>query len=256
MLAISAKRGEGLGALDAYLAPAQTVALIGSSGVGKSTMVNRLLGQELSENREHSARRTEGAPYDDGSRHLVELPGGALLIDTPGMRELQPWVDESAVADTFEDIAELAPDAVSAIVRTRPSPAARYSRLSRRRARPERLEHFRHLGREIAFEERKRDKAAAAAQKKQWKKIHQAAKQLYKERDRGLTFLFPDFFSPTILSSRVKGRRRNAWRRQKARSSLNSCMKLNSDISVPYSQWLLPDRQILTNRPRRLASRF
>jgi ribosome biogenesis GTPase len=47
-----------------------------------------------------------------------------------------------------------------------------------------RLEHFRHLGREIAFEERKRDKAAAAAEKKRWKKIHQAAKQLYKDRDR------------------------------------------------------------------------
>jgi len=50
---------------------------------------------------------------------------------------------------------------------------------------PERLEHYRHLGREVAFEERKRDKAAAAAEKKRWKKLHQAAKEIYRNKERG-----------------------------------------------------------------------
>jgi len=184
VLGISAKHQQGLDQLSAYLGAGQTVALIGSSGVGKSTIVNRLLGDER--------LKTAGIREADGrgrhtttARHLVELPAGALLIDTPGMRELQPWVDESAVSETFEDIAELAAGCRFADCAhlTEPGCAVR-SAVERGELDPERLEHYRHLGREIAFEERKRDKAAAAAEKKRWKKIHQANKQLYKDRDR------------------------------------------------------------------------
>jgi ribosome biogenesis GTPase len=185
VLSISAKHGAGLEALAAYLAPGQTVALIGSSGVGKSTLVNRLLGHERL--RTATIRESDGrGRHTTTARHLVELPGGALLIDTPGMRELQPWVDESAVSDTFEDIAELAAGCRfgDCAHQTEPGCAVRAA-VERGGLDPARLEHFRHLGREIAFEERKRDKAAAAAEKKRWKKIHQAAKQLYKDRDRG-----------------------------------------------------------------------
>ena len=85
------------------------MALLGSSGAGKSTLINRLLGRNLLN--VGAVRTSDGkGRHTTTSRQLVEMPGGALLIDTPGMRELQPWADESAVDRTFEDVAELARD--------------------------------------------------------------------------------------------------------------------------------------------------
>ena len=185
VLAISAKRGEGLVALDPYLSPARTVALIGSSGVGKSTLVNRLLGRDLLKTAEISEVDGKGR-HTTTARNLVELPGGALLIDTPGMRELQPWVDEAAVTETFEDIAELAGGCRFGDCAHETEPGcAVLAAVEKGALAAERLDHFRHLGREVAFEERKRDKSAAAAEKRRWKKIHQANKAMYRDRDRG-----------------------------------------------------------------------
>jgi ribosome biogenesis GTPase len=184
ILAISAKRGEGLSALDPYLSPARTVALIGSSGVGKSTLVNRLLGRDLLKTAETSEVDGKGR-HTTTARNLVELPGGALLIDTPGMRELQPWVDEAAVTETFEDIAELAGGCRFGDCAHETEPGcAVLAAVEKGELAAERLDHFRHLGREVAFEERKRDKSAAAAEKRRWKKIHQANKVMYRDRDR------------------------------------------------------------------------
>ena len=92
------------------------------------------------------------------------------------MRELQPWVDESAVADTFEDIAELALSCRFGDCAHDTEPGcAVLAAVERGTLDGERLAHYRHLGREMAFEERKRDKSEAA-EKKRWKKFHQAAK--------------------------------------------------------------------------------
>ena len=104
---VAAKHGQGLEALTRWLVPGRTVALLGSSGVGKSTLVNRLLGRE-------KQRTNEVRPNDQRGRHtttereLVELPGGALLVDTPGLRELQLWSDGSGLEAAFEDVGALA----------------------------------------------------------------------------------------------------------------------------------------------------
>jgi ribosome biogenesis GTPase / thiamine phosphate phosphatase len=104
--AVSSVTGEGLRELDPYLLPGETVALLGSSGVGKSTLVNRLLGEDLLATAE--LRRDGRGRHTTTHRELVHLPGGAFLLDTPGMRELQLWADESALEETFADVTELA----------------------------------------------------------------------------------------------------------------------------------------------------
>lgn len=108
VLLVSGITGEGCDAVAALLGPAVTAVMLGSSGVGKSTLANRLVGHEL--------LRTQEIREDDGRgrhttthRQLILLPAGGLLIDTPGLRELQLWEGgDGAVEQTFADIEELA----------------------------------------------------------------------------------------------------------------------------------------------------
>lgn len=105
--AVSATTGEGLDGLDPYLEPATTVALLGSSGVGKSTLINRLAGEELFRVGEVRAADEKGR-HTTTHRELIRLPCGALLIDTPGMREIQLWEADAGLEAAFPDLEELA----------------------------------------------------------------------------------------------------------------------------------------------------
>jgi ribosome biogenesis GTPase len=102
---VSAVTGQGCDALRARLQPGVTAVLIGSSGVGKSTLVNRFVGHELMAVRETRADDDEGR-HTTTYRALIELPGGGLVIDSPGIRELQLW-DTGGLDRTFADIEEL-----------------------------------------------------------------------------------------------------------------------------------------------------
>ena len=106
VLVVSAETGEGLDELEQHLEPGRTIALLGSSGVGKSTLVNRLAGRELLATNE--IRKDGRGRHTTTHRELVPLSSGALLIDTPGMREFQLWADEEVLDSTFAEIAELA----------------------------------------------------------------------------------------------------------------------------------------------------
>lgn len=104
--AVSTVTGEGLSELDAYLGEGKTVALIGSSGVGKSTLVNRLAGREVLATRE--IRESDGrGRHTTSHRELVPLPSGGLVLDTPGMRELQLWESAEGMQEAFDDVQEL-----------------------------------------------------------------------------------------------------------------------------------------------------
>jgi ribosome biogenesis GTPase len=102
--ALSNVTGEGVEALDAYLEPGRTIVLLGSSGVGKSTLVNTLAGRELMPVGE--LRRDGRGRHTTRHRQLKALRNGALLIDTPGLRELQIW--EGDLDRAFADVGELA----------------------------------------------------------------------------------------------------------------------------------------------------
>jgi ribosome biogenesis GTPase len=101
----SAVTGDGVDALTGYVGPGQTVALLGSSGVGKSTLVNRLVGEELLATAE--VRDDERGRHTTTRRELVRLPEGGLLLDTPGMRELQLWDSAEGLDQAFADVSEL-----------------------------------------------------------------------------------------------------------------------------------------------------
>jgi ribosome biogenesis GTPase len=169
---------EGADALLPFIS-GRTVALLGSSGVGKSTIVNRLTGEER-------LRTAEVRDWDRRGRHttthreLVPLPGGGVLIDTPGMRELQLWAGEEAVETAFDEIAELA-----AGCRFRDcSHSGEVGCAVEGAVDPARLASYRKLRAEARHHETEGDPLAAAEKKRKWKVIHKAAKRLHRERDK------------------------------------------------------------------------
>lgn len=105
VFAISAAQKEGIAELTPYLREGQTVALLGSSGAGKSTLVNCLYGQEIQEVKEVREGDDRGK-HTTTYRELILLPQGGLIVDTPGMRELQLWDAEDSLQDSFKDIEE------------------------------------------------------------------------------------------------------------------------------------------------------
>ncbi|MEO8560935.1 MAG: ribosome small subunit-dependent GTPase A [bacterium] len=177
VVAISTLEGTGLDELTPLLRPGQTAVLVGSSGVGKSTLVNALLDETRL--RTHDVRDDGKGRHTTTHRELVRLASGALLIDTPGMRELQLWSDGSGVAAAFSDVEALAehcrfrdcahmtePDcAVLAALESGELDAAR-------------LESYRALMREVAWLERRTDALASAEARRQVRVIHRAIQRV------------------------------------------------------------------------------
>ena len=180
VLALSAREGQGLEALERWLRPAQTVALIGSSGVGKSTLLNRLLGQERQRVLEVRAGDSRGR-HATSHREMFLLAGGALVVDTPGLRELQLWAEEEDLETTFDDIASLAVACRFTNCRHQAEPGCAVNvALARGDLPAERLLSYRKLEAELAHLDRQKDVRKQLEQKARWKAIHKALRKDHK----------------------------------------------------------------------------
>ena len=184
IFAMSARTGKGAEELDAFLGPGQTVVLVGSSGVGKSTLVNLFLQRDAQAVREVRASDSRGR-HTTTSRELFALPGGALMIDTPGLRELQLWGAAEGVEQTFGDIEELAAQCKFGNCGHTTEPGcAVQAAIADGRLDAERLENQRKLEREQAFLRRKVDPNERQHEKDRVKKLHKGARQKYDQRRR------------------------------------------------------------------------
>lgn len=174
--------GDGLETFNRHLEHGVTGALLGASGVGKSTIINRLAGREV-------VRTSAVREHDDRGRHttthreLFVLPGGGLIIDTPGFRELGMWGTGSGVAEAFADLGDLGTRCRYRDCRHEAEPGcAVRAAVEAGRLPAERLESYHRLLRELRHVEAKVDQRAAQEEKRRWRSIHQLARKF---RPRG-----------------------------------------------------------------------
>jgi len=166
----SALDGLGLETLEAHIAPCQTAALTGSSGVGKSTLLNRLLGSDRQRVREVRESDSRGR-HTTVRRELFLTPKGWLIVDTPGLREVQLWVGADTVDLAFADIADLAEQCRFRDCRHQGEPGCAVASGGIDAAR---LASYAKLQREAAHLERQQNQRAALEEKRRIKRIHRA----------------------------------------------------------------------------------
>jgi ribosome biogenesis GTPase len=166
-----ATREDGLAPIAPHLRPRETVALLGSSGVGKSTIVNRLMGEEVQEVREVIEEDSRGR-HTTRSRQLFLLPGGALVLDTPGLRELALWITDSGLGQAFADIEELAEGCrfADCIHDSEPGCAVK-AEVEAGRLPADRLESYHQLRRELRHLQLRADGESRADERRRWRII-------------------------------------------------------------------------------------
>lgn len=185
VLAVSCATGAGIDAVKRGLRAGQTTLLVGPSGAGKSSLTNLLCGTERQAVGEVRRGDKKGR-HTTARRELIRLPGGSLLIDSPGLREIQLWVDDSDLDDTFSEIAELAGACRFRDCTHSGEPdCAVQSAIAQGALTPERFAAFLELKREVAYQERRTDERARQEERNRWKRIQAEARRFSKERRSG-----------------------------------------------------------------------
>ncbi len=180
--AVSCLTGQGLDTLDPYLTSGHTLAMLGSSGVGKSTLVNRLLGENLLATA--AIRESDGRGRHTTTRQLLlRLPGGALVIDTPGLRQLKPWQAEEGLERTFSDVEDYAEQCRYRDCSHQHEPGCAVQQaLAAGRLDPARFENYLKLQRELGFQARRRDESLAREEKQQNKRLHRMMRRIMEDK--------------------------------------------------------------------------
>lgn len=182
VLAVSARTGDGMDRLGEAIPPGKTGVLVGSSGVGKSSIINRLLGYERFAAGE--IRKSDGrGRHTTTHRELVRIPRAGLLIDTPGLRELALWGSGDAAQSTFEEIASLAERCRFRDCTHQNEPGcAVLAALEHSELDVDRYKSFQKLGRELEFLHTKTDERAALESKRKQKRLHKMIRRLPNKR--------------------------------------------------------------------------
>jgi ribosome biogenesis GTPase len=183
-IAVSALDGQGLDEFGQYLLPGSTAVLLGSSGSGKSTLLNALAGSSL-------ARTNQVKAYDQHGRHtttartLFRLPGGAMIIDTPGLREVQLWLEGDSLDSVFAEVDAAARQCRFSDCSHNSEPGcAVQAGLADGTISAERYANWLRLQREVRYTRARTAAAARQAEKAKWKKISRFARDLDKARRR------------------------------------------------------------------------
>ena len=177
--ATSALRSDGLAAIQARIGLGRTAAFVGSSGAGKSTLINAILGEERMATGETRARDGRGC-HITTHRQLVLLPAGGLLLDTPGMRELQ-ILDDDGLDMVFDDIAERSARCHFRDCRHDQEPGCAVKEaIAAGGLAAERLEHYQKLAREAQAYERRHDKRRQRQSERVWGQLHDEVARLWK----------------------------------------------------------------------------
>ncbi|MBW4627555.1 MAG: ribosome small subunit-dependent GTPase A [Brasilonema octagenarum HA4186-MV1] len=174
IVVLSATNHQGFNALKPHLQPGQTVALLGSSGVGKSTITNQLIGTAVQtvQSVRHSDDRGK---HTTTHRELIVLPTGGLIMDTPGMREIQIWAGDESLQETFADIETLAQQCHFRNCQHNCEPGCTVQQaLDEGRLDYQRFLNYQKLEKELNYLARKQDERLNLAEKEKWKKIHKA----------------------------------------------------------------------------------